>query len=133
MADAQEALKPRDLRAPLQLRVDYSRMNTFFADYTKNISKGGTFIRTPTPLPVGTQFQFQLGVPGFPTAVQLNGEVTWNLSPEDAARAHSDAGMGVRFIFESAASQQKFERAVEKLMKDSLGEDIFKQLLGKAS
>ena len=30
----------------ITLRVDYKRLNTFFADYTKNISKGGTFIRT---------------------------------------------------------------------------------------
>ncbi|MEZ4272259.1 MAG: hypothetical protein R3C68_12780 [Myxococcota bacterium] len=26
-------------RAPIELKVEYKRMNTFFADYTKNISK----------------------------------------------------------------------------------------------
>ena len=39
-------------RAAITLRVDYKRLNTFFADYTKNISKGGTFIRTTKPLGV---------------------------------------------------------------------------------
>ena len=48
---------------PSQLRVDYKRMNTFFADYTKNISKGGTFIRTSKPLDVGTEFVFVLSIP----------------------------------------------------------------------
>jgi type IV pilus assembly protein PilZ len=35
-------------RAPIELKVDYKKMNSFFADYTKNISKGGTFIKTPS-------------------------------------------------------------------------------------
>jgi type IV pilus assembly protein PilZ len=30
-------------------------MNAFFADYTKNISRGGTFIRTDKPLDIGTE------------------------------------------------------------------------------
>ena len=42
-------------RHAITLRVDYKRMNTFFADYTRNISKGGTFIRTERPLDVTTE------------------------------------------------------------------------------
>lgn len=53
-------------RAPITLRVDYKRLNTFFADYTKNISKGGTFIRTTRPLAIGTEFMFVLTVPATP-------------------------------------------------------------------
>ncbi len=45
---------------PIELRVEYKKLNTFFADYTKNICKGGTFIRTKKPLDVGTIFLFQL-------------------------------------------------------------------------
>ena len=40
---------------PIELQLDYQRLNTFFADYLKNISRGGTFINTKKPLPVGTQ------------------------------------------------------------------------------
>ena len=47
-------------RHAITLRVDYKRMNTFFADYAKNISKGGTFIRTSKPLEIGTEFVFVL-------------------------------------------------------------------------
>ena len=46
-------------RTPIELKVEYKKMNTFFADYTKNISKGGTFIKTDRPLPVGTEFLFK--------------------------------------------------------------------------
>ena len=31
-------------RHAIELKVEYKRLNSFFADYTKNISKGGTFI-----------------------------------------------------------------------------------------
>jgi type IV pilus assembly protein PilZ len=38
----------------VELRVNYRRLNTFFADYVKSISRGGTFIATQRPLPIGT-------------------------------------------------------------------------------
>lgn len=118
-------------RAPIELRVDYKRLNTFFADYTKNISKGGTFIKTNAPLPVGTRFVFRLGIPGFPDPVELQGEVRFVLDPDAAAKASSDPGMGIRFIFDDPQRQADFEGAVEKLMVDSLGEEIYRQLLGR--
>lgn len=119
------------LRAPIELRVDYKKMNTFFADYTKNISKGGTFIKTSSPLPMGTKFVFRLGIPGFLEPVELNGEVTWVLDDAAAAGARTEPGMGIRFIFNEDGDRAKFEGAVEKLMIESLGEDIYRQLLGK--
>ena len=42
-------------RAPIELKVEYKKLNTFFADYTRNICKGGTFIKTARPLPVGSR------------------------------------------------------------------------------
>ena len=65
------------VRTPIDLKVDYKRLNTFFADYTKNISKGGTFIRTTKPLDVGTEFVFVLSVPTHNTHLELKGEVVW--------------------------------------------------------
>jgi type IV pilus assembly protein PilZ len=121
-----------ELRVPISLRVDYRKMNTFFADYTKNISKGGIFIKTASPLPVGTRFVFELGIPAFPEAVQLEGEVTWALDVEAAAATSQDAGMGIRFLFDEGGRRTAFEAAVEKMMLASLGPEIYRQLLGKA-
>ena len=45
-------------RSAIELRVEYQRLNSFFHDYTKNISQGGTFVRTKRPLAVGTRFVF---------------------------------------------------------------------------
>src|SRR5215467_12822833 len=85
-------------RHAIELKVEYKRLNTFFADYTKNISKGGTFIRTDKPLDVGTEFVFALGIPNLGEPVRLRGRVMWTIPPE---RGTSDApaGMGIRFQY----------------------------------
>lgn len=121
------------LRAPIELRVDYKKMNTFFADYTKNLSKGGTFIKTRQPLAMGTTLVFRLGIPGFEAPVELNGEVTWILDAAAAAAQNTEPGMGIRFVFQADEQRLAFEAHVEQLMIESLGEDIYRQLLGRAS
>jgi type IV pilus assembly protein PilZ len=124
---------PEDLRssyrAPLRLRVDYERMNSFFADYTKNISKGGSFIKTPRPLPIGTRCQFSFTVPALSDPIQLEGEVTRVVTPEEAQARNEDPGMGVKFVFRDAAAQREFEDLVERMMEDSLGPDAARALL----
>ena len=110
-------------RAPIELKVDYKKLNSFFADYTKNISKGGTFIKTRKPLPVGTRFLFRLTVPGRPLPFELNGEVV------HASPSGDDAGMGIRFVWTADADRLAFERVVEQLMEQSLGPVVAQNLL----
>jgi type IV pilus assembly protein PilZ len=117
-------------RAAIQLRVDYKRLNTFFADYTKNISKGGTFIRTLKPLEVGTEFVFVLSVPSHNKQLELKGEVVWVVT-EEKATSDSPAGMGIKFKFENDAEREKVDDFVEKLMDEALGRHISTKLLRK--
>ena len=110
-------------RAPIELKVDYRRLNSFFADYTKNISKGGTFIKTRKALPVGTRFLFRLTVPGRETAFELNGEVV-HATPQG-----EEAGMGIRFVWATPDERSTFEGLVEELMVRSLGPLVAQNLL----
>jgi type IV pilus assembly protein PilZ len=123
----------RDPRAPLELRVEYRRMNTFFADYTKNISRGGTFIRTASPLPLGTRLSFVLDVPCVEDPLVLEGEVVRSVDAAQAGAQGAEAGMGVRFLFEDDEERTDFERTVEDLMVRTLGEDIYRQLVKPAA
>src|SRR5687767_7856500 len=68
-------------RTPIVLRVEYTKLNAFFADYTTNISQGGTFIRSDDPLGVGTVFQFRLSVPRLDVPIALTGQVMWAKRP----------------------------------------------------
>jgi type IV pilus assembly protein PilZ len=112
-------------RAPIELKVDYKKLNSFFADYTKNISKGGTFIRTKKTLPIGTRFLFRLTVPGRADPFELNGEVI------HAGSSGGDAGMGIRFVWSDDRERLAFEGVVEALMAESLGPTVTSKLLRK--
>ncbi len=113
-------------RAPIELKVDYRKLNSFFADYTKNISKGGTFIKTTKSLPNGTRFIFRLSVPDRPAAFELNGEVV------RSAAAGEEPGMGIRFVWGDELERIEFERTVEQLMEKSLGAELTGNLLRHA-
>lgn len=117
-------------RAPIELKVEYKRLNSFFADYTKNISKGGTFIRTDRPLDIDTDFLFKLGIPGMPEPLVLQGKVQWVVTPEQSTD-DQEAGMGIGFVFHSEADRTRVESAVEKLMVESLGDVLYERLMGE--
>src|SRR6185312_1208118 len=107
-------------RASITLRVDYKRLNTFFADYTKNISKGGTFIRTDRPLDVATEFVFALTIRGLAEPLRLRGRVKWIVATGDAT-ADSPAGMGIEFMYKNDEERRATEAIVEQLMEEELG------------
>jgi type IV pilus assembly protein PilZ len=123
-------------RAPITLRVDYKRLNTFFADYTRNISKGGTFIRTTKPLELGTEFVFVLTLPdpdassSKTTELELTGQVKWVI-PTDEATEESPAGMGIQFVFVDDSERRKVEEFVAQLMRASLGPHLTSKLLAR--
>jgi type IV pilus assembly protein PilZ len=126
--DPAEGDKRAGERTAIQLRVDYKRLNTFFADYTKNISKGGTFIKTPKPLAIGTEFLFVLSVPSHNAKLELKGAVVWVVTEEEATE-EKPAGMGIRFKYASDAERQDVHDFVEKLMDEALGHHISVKLL----
>jgi type IV pilus assembly protein PilZ len=117
-------------RAAIELNVEYKRLNTFFADYTRNISKGGTFIRTDRPLEQGTEFVFALTIRGLPEPLRLRGRVKWIVRPGDATEAEP-AGMGIEFMYVSDEERRTTEAIVEQLMANELGETLAGRLLGK--
>jgi type IV pilus assembly protein PilZ len=117
-------------RHSIELKVEYKRLNSFFADYTRNISRGGTFIRTTKPLKIGTEFMFKLVVPNLESPLVLRGKVQWIVN-EQAATPEQDAGMGIGFVFHNEAERQRIEAIVEDLMVDSLGPVIYEKLMGR--
>lgn len=125
MGDDERRTQPR---AAIELTVEYKRLNTFFADYTRNISKGGTFIRTDRPLDVGTEFNFALAIKSLPEPLRLRGRVKWTVRPGEGDAEHP-AGMGIEFQYRDDAERRATEAVVERLLVDELGEDLAARLL----
>lgn len=114
-----------DARSPIELKVEYKRLNTFFADYTKNISRGGTFIKTGRPLPIGTEFLFKLFVPGRDQPLTIHGEVQRIVD----ASGDSEAGMAIKFVYREGDPQAEIARIVESMMTESFGPKLCAKLI----
>lgn len=120
-------------RAPIELKVEYKKMNTFFSDYTKNISKGGTFIKTERPLKVGTEFVFKLAIPAMEKPFEIRGRVAWINSEGEQQRPEvEERGMGIKFVYDDDQQRSAFERIVEDLMQRSLGDVVYKKLIERS-
>jgi len=124
-------------RTAIELQVEYDRLNSFFADYARNICQGGTFVETDEPLDVGTEATFVLSAPGLDEPLSLRGRVVWNSGdsnpPPPEARGETSPGMGVRFVYDTDQERQAVEEAVGRLMRDNLGELLFVKLMGRGA
>ncbi|CAN5901040.1 hypothetical protein BH11MYX2_BH11MYX2_29600 [soil metagenome] len=132
MADDAPANERRsEARRPIELKVEYKRLNTFFADYTKNISRGGTFIKTGRPLPIGTEFLFKLLVPGRDEPLTIHGEVQ-RIIDGTGDGPDEEAGMAIRFVYREGDPQAEIARIVEGLMTESFGPRLSAKLMDHA-
>lgn len=112
-----------DVQNPIELKVDYKRVNTFISDYCKNISRNYTFIRTRTPLPEGTRFLFKISVPGLPEVLTLKGYVKKIVGEPDSGKNES-GGMEISFEYDSEAERARLFAKIEKLISENFGEVI---------
>lgn len=125
---AEKAERRAEARRPIELKVEYKRLNTFFADYTKNISRGGTFIKTSRPLPIGTEFLFKLFVPGRDEPLTIHGEVQRIID----ASSGEEPGMAIKFVYREGAPQAEIARVVEGMMTESLGPRLMAKIMDHA-
>lgn len=109
----------------MQLQVAYEGLNAFFADYTRNISKGGTFIPSRRSLPLGTEFRFRLVVPGRAVPFELEGVVVRN------GTDGGEPGLGIQFRWSDEERRRQFEGAVEAMMTASFGPGLARRLLDR--
>jgi len=80
-------------RIPLSLEVEYRTAGAFLVAYTSNLSKGGLFIETERPVPVGTVLMLSFTIPSG-ERLQVRAVVAW-LRPQPSEG--KPAGMGVEF------------------------------------
>ncbi len=132
MFDPDHPEKRDSLRFPIELQVEYKRLNTFFADYTRNISKGGTFIKTHKPLDIGTEFLFKLFIPTLDEPIVLSGKVQWVVKPGEEKEGEAP-GMGIMFTYKNPNEKKNIEHTVERLMIESLGRHLYEKLTGEHS
>jgi type IV pilus assembly protein PilZ len=115
-------------RLPIEIKVEYRRLNAFVADFSRDLSGGGLFVRTGHPLPVGTECLFTLELPNLPEPLSLRGIVRRVV--ENVAEGSEEApGMGVELLFDDDAERRALRTVVDDLMVAHLGEALYRRLV----
>jgi Tfp pilus assembly protein PilZ len=63
----------------------------------ENISVGGLFIRTTSPMPIGMPVRVDLTKPGFASSLQVSGRVVSVVTEAESERLDSPPGVGIEF------------------------------------
>lgn len=106
---------PRDSRrVPIETRVQFTfdRFSGFILEYSSNISPGGMFLKTRTPLPAGKVIDFECSLGDGYELIKGRAEVVWTRLEDDGPTR--PAGMGVRFLELSEGSQELIYRMVDQ-------------------
>lgn len=91
-----------------ELLVAYRTVDGFITDWATNISQGGIFINTRSPLPVGTLVKLIVSLPDAAFPFDLTGRVT--RVQEYANQTQLVPGMGLEFV---DVDQEKLARIIK--------------------
>jgi len=117
---AQPAGAPTGARKkrPARLRISYKNASTFVKEYKRNLKRGGTFIKTKTPLEVGRDCILHLTIPGCDEPVEVQGAVVWSSRDSEDVEGQ-EQGMGIKY---SSAEGSGIEGLREVLARLEQGE-----------
>ncbi len=103
----------RHQRYRVYLQVDYSTRDAFLSNLVCNLSRGGMFIASSRPLPIGSEIDLKLALPG-DACIRARARVVWNF---DIRRGTLRVipGMGIRFTAISVADRRRLEGYLESL------------------
>ncbi len=93
-------------RYPVNLTVDFTTREAFVGNHVSNLSRGGLFIATDSPLPVHSELDLELTLPQRDERIRARGRVIWNY---DIRRGTSRVvpGMGIKFLDMSTADNRR--------------------------
>jgi len=100
MTDSLAASNVREREHPryeVSIPVDCSTRDVFLSNHVCNISKGGLFLRSETPLPLDTEVSLVLRLPGSEQCIRATGRVIWNYDMKKGT-TRIVPGTGIRFL-----------------------------------
>jgi uncharacterized protein (TIGR02266 family) len=113
--EEQHAQSRESVRVPLDLNVNFESLGEIRKCLMKNLSAGGIFVATESPLPIGTPFNVHIRIEKTGEDVQLPGEVvSVGASADLSAEKH---GMGIRFVNLSDSQREQVAEFSEQAMK----------------
>jgi uncharacterized protein (TIGR02266 family) len=109
---AQETRKdPRAKVLTMTVRYKSATLDEFIEHHSHDVSRGGMFIKTPSPFPPGTLLKFEVKIAEDQKVIQGVGRVVWKREGETTDRERP-SGMGVKFIKIDDASRKTIDQLV---------------------
>jgi uncharacterized protein (TIGR02266 family) len=81
----------------IRIQLRYPDEGVFIQRFAPNVTRGGIFLASRAPYPVGTVIAFEVALTQGPPILHGTGKVSWvrEYNPDEPQRAH---GMGVQFL-----------------------------------
>ncbi len=122
-SDPDQQDKRESVRVPLRLTVAFGSTGQIRESLMTNLSRGGLFVATDTPLPIGTPFQLRIQVES--KQIEVEGVVATHHT--GANLRSEERGMGIRFVSMDEGTQKEIDdlydgalvRAVEPAKKET--------------
>jgi len=109
---AQDTRKdPRAKVLTMTVRYKSATLDEFIEHHSYDISRGGMFIKTPSPFPPGTLLKFEVKIAEDRKLMQGVGRVVWKREASDAGQDRP-GGMGVKFIKVDDGSKKLIDQLV---------------------
>ena len=94
--------------------MSYKNPSSVVREYTENLRKGGSFIKTSKPLPVGREVIIEVRVPAIADdPIVIPGEVTWSSRDLDNLGPDEVPGMGIEYRLDAEAQAALQSRLTE--------------------
>lgn len=95
-------------RVPCGVKVEFRSASSFLLSYATNLSRGGMFLETDTPLAVNTELTLTIDVPSH-GSVELSARVAWTRKLDESG---GPEGMGLEFSQVAPEVGQVIDRLV---------------------
>ena len=104
----------KDKRATVSLKVRFksATVDEFIEQYARDISRGGLFIKSKEPMPIGTLLKFEFQLKDESRLIHGVGRVVWKRDAAEAKGDEAPPGMGIKFIKMDPESRVTVERIV---------------------
>jgi uncharacterized protein (TIGR02266 family) len=101
----------RSPRSPLEVRVDYTTVDAFFSEFTRDINEGGIFIETESPPALESTVSLRFRLPGSPEAIKVDGRVV----RVTEGGAGEPPGVAIEFENLDAVARRRIDEIVRTL------------------
>ena len=101
----------RSPRSPLEVRVDYTTIDAFFSEFTRDINEGGIFVETENPPALESTVALCFRLPGSGEAIKVGGRVV----RVSDGRAGEPPGMAIEFESLDPRARRRIDELVRAL------------------